>query len=289
MDAKTISLPDGRKLAYDESGDPSGKPVFFFHGWCSSRLLRHPDDAQTAALGARLITVDRPGAGASDFRPNRTLLDWADDVAALADALKADTFSIVAHSGAGPHALACAHKLKERVRHVAVASGFAPVERPGALEGMSKQMRDAVPGLKKFPFIASLLLWPMPRRYRKDPERAFHTQFGTGLPEADRAALARPDVGQIVYTAAAEAFRQGSRGAALEILLFLARPWGFEPEQLEQPVSLWYGTADTLVPVGMGRLLAKAIKRAELTELPGAGHMAFLEHWQRIVRTAVSA
>jgi pimeloyl-ACP methyl ester carboxylesterase len=284
-----LTLKDGRRLAWEQSGDPNGKPVFFFHGWSSSRLLKHPDEAATAALGARLFTVDRPGAGGSDFRPRRTLLDWADDVAALADALKTDRFSIVAHSGAGPHALACAHRLGERVRHVAVVSGFAPVDRPGALDGMARQMRDAVPALRRFPFLPSLLLWPYPRRYRANAEKAFQAQFGAGLPEPDRAALDRPELAKVVYAAAAESFRQGARGAALEMLLFLARPWGFEPEQITRPVSLWYGTADTIVPVGMGRLLAKAIPRAELVELPDAGHMAFLEHWQRIVRTAVTA
>jgi pimeloyl-ACP methyl ester carboxylesterase len=77
---QTIRLRDGRLLAYAEFGDPSGIPLLFCHGWGDSRLTRHPDDARTAALGIRLITVDRPGFGRSDFQPRRTLLDWPADI-----------------------------------------------------------------------------------------------------------------------------------------------------------------------------------------------------------------
>jgi pimeloyl-ACP methyl ester carboxylesterase len=57
-----IRLEDGRTLAYSEHGNPSGQPVLFFHGLPSSRLM-HPDEVVTRSLGARLITIDRPGFG----------------------------------------------------------------------------------------------------------------------------------------------------------------------------------------------------------------------------------
>jgi pimeloyl-ACP methyl ester carboxylesterase len=235
------------------------------------------------------VTVDRPGAGLSDFQPKRTLLDWPTDVAALADALRWDSFAIVAHSGAGPHALACAHLLGKRVRQVSLVSGFSPIDRPGATDGMADQMRKGIWLLRRLPFLASLMLRPLPARYREDARAAFNAQFGQGLPEADVAALAEPALASAVHTAAAEAFRQGSAGAALEMLLFLSRPWGFEPEDVRSRVRLWYGTADTVVPIGMGRALANALPNSELTELPNAGHMAFLEHWEAILREAAAA
>jgi len=287
-DTRFLSLGDGRRLAYEESGDPRGAPVFFFHGWCAARTLRHPDDARTAALGVRLVTVDRPGAGLSDFQPKRTLLDWPADVAALADALRFDRFAIVAHSGAGPHALACAYRLGDRVRHVSVASGFSPIDRPGATDGMAPHMRQGASMLRRLPFFAGLMLRPMPARYRDDPAAAFEAQFGRGMAPSDRAVLARPELAGVVHAAAVEAFRQGARGVAQELLLFLARPWGFEPEQIAVPVHLWYGTADVTVPIGMGRALARAIRGSELIELRDAGHLAFLEHWDTIMRTAVA-
>ena len=70
---------------HSEYGDLEGKAVILFHGSPGSRLFRHPDESIALNLGIRLITVDRPGYGLSDFKPDRTYIEWADDVARLAD------------------------------------------------------------------------------------------------------------------------------------------------------------------------------------------------------------
>jgi pimeloyl-ACP methyl ester carboxylesterase len=101
-------LRDGRALGYAEYGDPGGTPVFFFHGSPGSRLQRHPDASIASELGTRIITIDRPGYGLSDFQPERTLLDWPADVAQLADALHIERFAAIGLSGGGPYLLACA-------------------------------------------------------------------------------------------------------------------------------------------------------------------------------------
>ena len=80
----TVTLRDGRALAYAELGDLSGRPVVLLHGMPGSRLLC-PDEDATRAAGVRLITMDRPGYGGSDPRPGRTVLDWVDDYAEFAD------------------------------------------------------------------------------------------------------------------------------------------------------------------------------------------------------------
>src|SRR5690348_5276825 len=91
-----ITLPDGRRLAYREAGDPGGRPVLFCH-------------ALTGSLGVRLICADRPGIGASDPDPRASLLSVAADLQALADALGLERLAVVGHSGGGPYALALAH------------------------------------------------------------------------------------------------------------------------------------------------------------------------------------
>ena len=67
---QTIKLKDGRMLGYAEYGAPEGKPVFYFHGFPGSRLdwpISDSDDSATQ-LNARIIAVDRPGMGLSDFK-----------------------------------------------------------------------------------------------------------------------------------------------------------------------------------------------------------------------------
>ena len=286
---QSIRLPDGRRLGYAEFGDPAGTPVVFFHGWGDSRLTRHPDDARTAALGVRLITVDRPGTGISDFQPGRTLLDWPADVAALADTLGLRRFAVFGHSGAGPHTLACAYKIADRLTAVGVVCGFAPFDRPDATTGMRKDMQQFIPLLRRMPWLTTLFLSSLPRQYRRDPDKAFEKQFGHDLPASDLQMLARPEIRANVLAGAVESLRPGARGMAHEARLLFAQPWGFQPAAIQAEVWLWYGGSDVIVPPQQGEYLARAIPHSHLTIYPGEGHMVHITHWTEILQTLVAA
>lgn len=80
----------------------------------------------------RLISFDRPGYGGSERLPGRRVADVAADVAAIADAMGLDTFAVVGRSGGGPHSLACAALLPDRVTRVAVLVGLAPRDAQGS-------------------------------------------------------------------------------------------------------------------------------------------------------------
>ncbi len=132
-----FQLSDGRRLAYAEYGAVTGVPVFLFHGLPGSRLAWGllPNDPLPSDL--RIVAPDRPGYGGSDPKPGRTLLDWAEDVMELANALEIQKFAIVGVSGGGPGALACAWKMPERLTCAGVVSSAAPTDAPGVFEGMS--------------------------------------------------------------------------------------------------------------------------------------------------------
>src|SRR5512140_2188131 len=101
---QNITLPDGRKLAYAEYGDPDGKPVIYCHGNPGSRLDPKMLDLQLLRkFHVRIIAPDRPGMGGSDFLPGRKISDWPADVTALADGLHLDRFAILGISGGGPY------------------------------------------------------------------------------------------------------------------------------------------------------------------------------------------
>jgi len=94
-----LYLRDGRRVGFLACGDASGRPVLYCHGFPGSRLEVPLADRIVAQKGIRLIGVDRPGYGLSDDRPGRSLNDWADDVAELADHLGIERYSIL---GASP-------------------------------------------------------------------------------------------------------------------------------------------------------------------------------------------
>ena len=125
--SRQVTLSDGRTLGFDDFGDPEGTPVLFFHGFGSSRVVRHPDDDIAAQLGARIIAVDRPGIGISTRQSNRRVTDWPRDVDELLEILGIDRCSIVAWSGGGPYALACGWQMPERFSVIGLISGPAPL------------------------------------------------------------------------------------------------------------------------------------------------------------------
>lgn len=87
LTAQSLRLEDGRSLGFAEWGDHAGTPVFHFHGSSSSRLERPVDPGSLE--GVRLVTVDRPGHGLSEFQPERRLVDWPSDVTHASSELSA--------------------------------------------------------------------------------------------------------------------------------------------------------------------------------------------------------
>src|SRR6267154_2568684 len=108
---QTFRLKRGLRLGFAEFGRADGDPLFYFHGWPSSRLEVGLGDEIFHEVGARIIAIDRPGYGLSDFQPDRKLTDWPNDVCELAGHLGLETFGIIGTSGGGPYAAVCARFL----------------------------------------------------------------------------------------------------------------------------------------------------------------------------------
>jgi pimeloyl-ACP methyl ester carboxylesterase len=281
----TTTLRDGRTLRYETFGDPDGHPVIHCHGWGDSRLTRHPDDELTARTRTRLITVDRPGVGRSSPQRGRTMASWAHDVAALADHLELESFSVSGHSGGGPHALAVAAGLGDRVVSVAVICGWAPVDRPGGLDGVRKDVRSLIAIGRRAPWSVRFLLGSAPRQYRKNPERAFAKQFANGMPPCDRAVLDDDVIHANILAGACESVRPGVTGLVQEALLLFAQPWDIDWSAVAAPVELWYGADDTLTPPHMGTWLAEHLPAAHLRVVPHQGHLVLWSQWEEILRS----
>jgi pimeloyl-ACP methyl ester carboxylesterase len=60
------------------------------------------------------------------------------------------------------------------------------------------------------------------------------------------------------------------------------RPWGFEPEDLEVPVDVWWGDADQLIPREWPAELATRIPKSTLNIGTGGHFMAHL-HYRAIL------
>jgi pimeloyl-ACP methyl ester carboxylesterase len=283
-----ISLRDGRKLGYAEYGDPSGKPVFFFHGLPGSRLQRHPDDSIAIELGAHIITIDRPGYGLSDFHQGRQLLDWPDDVAQLADALKIDQFAAIGLSGGGPYLLTCAYKMPERISSATIVSGMGPIDDPDVVKSMLPFMRLGLGIAPKVPWgVVRLALDPIAKLVSRNPLGA-KKLVPASAPATDKMAFARPDIQEVDRQDLGEAYRNGAQGALWEVVL-LATPWGFRLQDIRKKIFLWHGEEDTTVPQQMGRYVARTLSNCKATFYPGEGHTLIYNYWRKILAEAVTS
>jgi len=281
-----LRLADGRTVGVAEYGEPAGRPVVVLQGTPSSRLMHHPDESIARDLQARLISIDRPGFGLSDFQPGRTLLDWPADVAAVMDQLGIDRFAVVGFSGGGPYTAACAYRIPSRLTCAAIVAGAGPVAAPGALDRMTRMRRMGLAVARTAPWLLRSLIWLL-HHPRRDPAR-FFASFSDGFPPADRAIMAQPEIRAMMLANYAEAARQGVRGFAYEGILF-SRPWGFRLEDIRMPVHLWHGEEDTSTPVAMARYVAGAIPDCRARFLPGEGHMLFFPRWREILGVLVAA
>lgn len=137
----SVTMPDGRTLTAREAGDPGDVPVVIHHGTPASSLFRGPHVRDAEARGIRLVAYDRPGYAGSTRQEGRRVRDCAADVAALCDALGIERFCTWGISGGGPHALATAALLPDRVAAVAALAAVAPYDAPGLdfLAGMGEQ------------------------------------------------------------------------------------------------------------------------------------------------------
>jgi pimeloyl-ACP methyl ester carboxylesterase len=279
---QTILLKDGRQLAYAEYGDPRGIPVFLFHGVPGSRIFRPPLDDLTARAGVRLITVDRPGMGGSDFQPGRRLSDWPADVSALADSLGQKRFAVCGHSAGGPYALVCAARIPDRLTAAAAISGLGPVEAPGAMDGMRPRNRLGFACGRYLPWpVWRLGIWILFHRAKNHPEEFVHPDVEDPA-NPDNAMLAMPGGLQVCLDSTREAFRQGMIGHALDSYL-VVHPWDFSLREIRMPVHLWHGLEDCDAPIGMARAVARALPDCRAHFLEGEGHLLIFKYWKEIL------
>ena len=211
LPAKQIRLLDGRMLAYAEFGDPTGKPVFYFHGSNGSRLERHPDESIAVSLGVRIINIDRPGHGLSDFQRARKLLDWPDDVEALADSLNLDRFAAIGFSSGGPHVAACAFKIPHRLTSAGIISGVAPYDRPGASRGVNFIWRSVLGLLRRAPWLLNPPTSLMSYMARSNPGLLVDL-MASQMMKSDRVLISEPKVKEVFTQSISESLREMDPG-----------------------------------------------------------------------------
>lgn len=272
---KQIVLRDGRQLSYSDCGRPDGLPLLFHHGTPFTNYAS--PEGLIDETGFRLIRFSRPGYAHSSPKPGRRVFDVVDDVRQLLDHLEIGKFHVFGWSGGGPHALATAAGLPDRVQGCAILAGVAPFKAGDLdfLAGMGKENIDefgaAIEGVEA---LECYLESQMPAMQKVTAEE-LTSALGDLLPDADRKELV-PSVAEEMAASIREALEPGAAGWRDDDMAFTTS-WGFELDSINVPVAVWWGSEDRMIPETHGKWLTDHLPGAAAHFLPGEGHISLVE------------
>jgi pimeloyl-ACP methyl ester carboxylesterase len=265
MTTLEVRTADGRMLAVDDARTDAGRPerpactLIWHNGSPHTGALLPPVTELARARNIHVVTYARPRYGGSSPLPDRDVASAAGDVAAIADALGLGRFAVAGYSGGGPHALACAAVLQDRIlATVTLASPapytdefdwFAGMAAPGALRS-ARQGREA--------------------RARFAETEEFDPNVFTG---ADWDAL-RAEWSAVGEDAGATG--PGGIEGLIDDDVAFAGPWGCDPSRISGPVLLVQGGGDRMIPRSHGESLLRRTPTAELWLRPRDGHVSIL-------------
>ena len=275
-----MTLPDGRRLAYQAMGAQASPAALVLHGTPGSSRQLAGLDGPARDRSLALIVPDRAGYGGSGYDRSRTIASGARDLGKLIRHLGLDRCAVIGLSGGGPTALACGVLLAGRVSAVATVGSVAPlVPRSPLLPPDRLVIRMA----RRSQAATRLMFAAAVHAGRTRPEQTLG-RFASLLAEPD-ARLLRENAG--LRDGFLDDLRHPSptaaRATARDFWLF-ARRWDVDIADVAVPAHIWHGTEDRNVPVAHARVIAAACPAARLHIVEGGGHM-LLSHLDQIIES----
>lgn len=278
-----VEMPDGRRVAVDDRGDPAGRPVLFFHGTPDTRVARHPDDGIAVGLGIRLVAVDRPGLGASDIDSEATPRTVADDHARVLDYLGIERAGVFAWSAGTIAALAFAGWHPARTTRTTLVAPLIPADgysHDGVLHGADDSRRlfaDVLATTSPDEAGRELALWLVPTEVDDTTARAM-------LAESIAAVRHVAGAGDALVAALVGSVHQGLRGLEREITA-QATILGSILDGVASDGAIHVGARDPVTPPAMARWLGRRLG-LPVTVHPDQGHLLAIEQWAELLAEA---
>jgi len=280
MTTSTITLSDGRCVAFDVVGPPAGPAVLLCHAAPGSRVF-DPDPAATAAAGVRLITIDRAGSGGSDPLADGvvpTIPQFAADAAVVLDSLGVADAVLSGWSAGGRVAAALAATRPDLARALFIIATPAPDED---VPWVPAEQREAIEVMKADPPAAVGQMAAMLAAMLDGGVDAT-ALVASGAADAEVLA-ADGDLRARLDEMLVASVQQGPAGLAAEIVSYTVADWGFDPAAIGAPTTCIYGAADDVVSPAHGEWWAARIPGARVEVVEGAGHLVVVPAWPGVL------
>ena len=281
----SLKVSELHKVAWEESGNPEGKPVLFLHGGPGGGTSpKHRQYFNPEAY--RIILLDQRGCGKStpyaEIRENTTW-DLVADLERLRNHLGIARWQVFGGSWGSTLALAYAQKHPDRVTELILRGIFLCTDWE-----LRWFYQDGASHL--FPERHAEFLAPIPEAERGELMEAYGRRLFSEDPEVNLpAAKAWSRFEGSILTLLPDAALLATFGqedstlafARLECHYFLNKAW-LEPAQLMRdlprlkgiPTVIVHGRYDLICPFQNAWELHRALPGSELMEVPDAGHSA---------------
>lgn len=256
QEGMSVRTADGRDLECVVAGPADGMLLFSHHGTPGAAETLAPLVEVGAERGLRHLTYSRPGYGASTRLPGRTVASCAADVAAIADELGYERFYSVGASGGGPHSIACATLLPDRVISVATIGSPAPIDAEGLdwTAGMGQENVAEVAACREQDAEFERYLEREAERMVGASAEEVMAQLGDTVADADRRAVSGV-LGEFIVRELAHSVSTGVAGWFDDDRALFGN-WGFDIAPVRAPLLLWHGAEDRFVPAAHSQWLA---------------------------------
>jgi pimeloyl-ACP methyl ester carboxylesterase len=283
-------LKSGRQLGVSWSGPESAEHVVVLAHPAPGSADLDPDPEVTARHGVRLLSVDRPGYGASalltDLDPagagaGANPEQAAADIAELLATAGIASVTAAGWSAGGRVALALAANYPGLVERVAVIGTPAPDDQ---VPWVGDENRAALGRLGELPLDSAVrsLAATLGGAFGASP--APEALLGMlGATDADAPVFETPGARDRLLRMLERAAAQGNLGQAADIIGYTVQEWGFAVEGVDAPALLLYGAEDHVVTRAHGDWYAARLPDSRLEIVPERGHLLAISEWDRVL------
>jgi pimeloyl-ACP methyl ester carboxylesterase len=294
----SFTLESGRKIGISTFGDPAAERLVVFCHSAPGSSMFDPEPTVSATRDVHIVGIDRPGYGSSDplpFGSWPSIPRFADDIAeylrglakeeAVIGVTRPRTIGIGGWSAGGRVALAFAARHPDLADRVAIIATPAPNEHAQWIDPQLQAESDRLAKLPPDAALAQLtaMLQPQADAVLAAADDSDVPLDLVGDTRVDADVLQLPGARDRLARMLRDAFRQGARGLAADILSYTAHPWGFQMSEVAAKTLVVSGRGDPIAGSAHATWYQKNLPDARMEMFPGVGHLAVIPAWERVL------